>query len=892
MKKIIILLTILSVIFYSGLISAGVIINSPLNNSEVLNLISNTLNVSVADGFNSTVNYSWNNGLKNYTLCTNCYSPNYTTITFPRQGFYNISVWAFNSTGSFQSNISYNVYVGNRTNYINNRTINPDTRSKNCLDSSGICYNNGLGGNAVYSLSVSSSSAKSFFFFNTTAVVNVTIVNATMSFYHTGLAAGCGQTATFSRINQSWVETDNTKPTVNSTTDGTIVFVGGESAQYKPVDLTGLYQEFTNGLTNYGVRLFSNGGTSCSFTGGFQSSGDKHFPILNLSYINGNTRAIITNLYVNNSNSTSRTINFTYNVSDDNDFLSNISIILDGIINSTIYYPTINTTINNTFNFSIANIQDGNHSWYIKAYDSDGLVTNSTNFTFTLDATAPVITVSVPTEGQAFTTTNISFNYSVLDSGVGLSTCWWKNDTDSNNITVPCNQNFTFIQAAGNHYIYFWANDSFNNINNVTVSYQIDLTNPSINLLYPSNDQWFNYGNNINFNFTAQDPNSNGIKNCSLYSNWTGTWNINQTNTTVISGGSVINYNFKANLTDGYYKWNVLCFESLGLNSNWGLVNKTFGIDTIIPNVTYINLNTTLGSQTISFNFSTNDTNLVNCSYSIFNSSNNIDGLNNNIIYTCNSLGSATVSSFGSYTLQVCAIDKALNTNCTNNTFTVSASPVTPSPGSGGGGNLIEQQFIVAGENGTWSMKTSTGSKSYDFYMNFNSTQKKMLYFKNLGTQNITLELTCQDVSGDFCSRTVFSNKTIFILPSKNLDKIESFTINSYNFTRAGIYDFNIVATNTADKSNTKLSVRVRITSFNPLTWFFNKITGKTMFNLSFINDSLSQIYLYNAFILLIVLIFGSLFLFFIAFSWTKVRFILTFSTIILICFILLFFLD
>jgi len=85
-------------------------------------------------------------------------------------------------------------------------------------------------------------------------------------------------------------------------------------------------------------------------------------------------------------------------------------------------------------------------------------------------------------------------------------------------------------------YCLLWANDTLGNTGNASVAYSINGLNPAVNLLYPSDSLWLSNGSNIDFNFSAQDPNSDGIKNCSLYGNWSGSWALDQTNSTLMSG--------------------------------------------------------------------------------------------------------------------------------------------------------------------------------------------------------------------------------------------------------------------------------------------------------------------------------------------------------------------
>ena len=125
------------------------------------------------------------------------------------------------------------------------------------------------------------------------------------------------------------------------------------------------------------------------------------------------------------------------------------------------------------------------------------------------------------------------------------------------------------------------------------------------------------------------------------------------------------------------------------------LVNNTLTIDTIYPSVNISSITTTAGSQTISFNSTASDVNLLSCKYAIYNLTGSIDGLNNNVTVICNSSNSATVSTYNTFNLYVTSTDKAGNENTTNKTFIVSSS----SSPSGGGGGSAPQKIAVVGLN-------------------------------------------------------------------------------------------------------------------------------------------------------------------------------------------------
>ena len=226
-----------------------------------------------------------------------------------------------------------------------------------------------------------------------------------------------------------------------------------------------------------------------------------------------------------------------------------------------------------------------------------------------------------------------------------------------------------------------WADSNF--------TLNVNISTAIITLNKPLNDTYFNYQNNIDMNCTAEGSNLDSMF---LYGNFNGSYILNKSILGITSGN--IN-NFKLNLTDNAYLW------SCGVNrtddnnvimSQYG--NYTFTVDTVYPSININSISGSAGSQTIAVNTTSSDVNPNTCKYTIYDSLGSIDGLNNNISYTCNSDFSATVTAYGTYNLTVSATDKASNSNYSSLKFTVSAlSPVII---GGGGGTSEPKARVVA----------------------------------------------------------------------------------------------------------------------------------------------------------------------------------------------------
>jgi len=80
-----------------------------------------------------------------------------------------------------------------------------------------------------------------------------------------------------------------------------------------------------------------------------------------------------------------------------------------------------------------------------------------------------IINITSPTIGQNIYASPIPLNFTVSNSGAGLSTCWWKNDTGNN---VKSMQSKLHIYSSfWILYCLFMANDTLGNTGNASVAY-------------------------------------------------------------------------------------------------------------------------------------------------------------------------------------------------------------------------------------------------------------------------------------------------------------------------------------------------------------------------------------------------------------------------------------
>jgi hypothetical protein len=188
--------------------------------------------------------------------------------------------------------------------------------------------------------------------------------------------------------------------------------------------------------------------------------------------------------------------------------------------------------------------------------------------------------------------------------------------------------------------VYYWrvlAYDNFNNIriSNSTFIYITDTLNPSVTLNNPSNNG-YSINSLTQFNYTPSD--ANGISSCTLYGNFSGSWQANTTSSSITNG--TIN-SLSTSLSEGIYLWNVRCIDNAG-NSAFATSNRTVIVDLSGPIITLTNptnnsyINDT---NTLTFNASSQDTysSLNQCSLLINGTlDQTINGVSNGVGFSFN----------------------------------------------------------------------------------------------------------------------------------------------------------------------------------------------------------------------------------------------------------------
>lgn len=211
--------------------------------------------------------------------------------------------------------------------------------------------------------------------------------------------------------------------------------IGGQDGNFT-IDEMGWWNR---SLSQSEITQLWNGGAGISYTDVFNS--------LNIDLLSPEN-------YVNTTNST---IYFEGNITSTVMSITNVSLLIDGVINQT------NTSgINGTYQFS-SGAAEGEHNWTMIAYGDNDIQYNATNgtFIFTIDSTSP--TVNNDNLSNQFTTSlpvNLTWNYSASDTH--LSKCYYNWTGNATYTNVTCNSPIiTSISTEGNHTFQYCANDTF-----------------------------------------------------------------------------------------------------------------------------------------------------------------------------------------------------------------------------------------------------------------------------------------------------------------------------------------------------------------------------------------------------------------------------------------------
>lgn len=372
---------------------------------------------------------------------------------------------------------------------------------------------------------------------------------------------------------------------------------------------------------------------------------------------------------------------FLVNVTIGGTNYANHTFYLYNMTDNTIYSDTKTNVLLNQKNWTT--LTEGTYKYNVTVCNlADSCVSTSTR-TWTYDNTAPVLTYITPptplNENSSSRAIQIKINYTennpasaflnfTATSGVSNYNTYNSSLTNGfNNLTF----NLYNIQY-GNYTFYISMNDTAGHVTNTSTNWTFEnATSPLSFLISPAD----NYVSNItDVNFTCNSNMSGAVlstlSNISLITNFTGTWQINETiNISGVSNST----QFSKTLADGKYLWNCEVCDSDDVCAQ-SAPNYTLTVDTAYPFVSYSSDSQTAGvfaGNYIFVNITSNDTTSGINDLIINLNGTNYTKLNSNI--TCNQTanGYYCFKNFTSldeknYTVQGFASDLASWTNNTS----------------------------------------------------------------------------------------------------------------------------------------------------------------------------------------------------------------------------------
>ena len=431
------------------------------------------------------------------------------------------------------------------------------------------------------------------------------------------------------------------------------------------VDRTLDYTIFVNGSANGTGTATNNSATSIDI--GPLSDGPHTVQVQSTDETGHATNSSIRTFFVDTAAPTSTILsaNNTWTADNTPDISINLTDNVASIINYTVYVngvPNKNGTATNNTQTTVTlnTVTQGNLSIVVEARDNSYQYTNSSAKYLNVDTANPTSSISVPTNNTNTSDTTPLVTFTLTDNfDTSISYVVYVNNTSvvSGNAqnNTPTSVNLTTL-SQGSHNLSVQATDDAGNvINATTIFFTVDTTNPTSNIVAPSNNTWTTDTTpSITVNLT---DNMETVLNYTVYVN--GVQNIN--GSTANSTNTVVTLN---SLSQGNKTIIVEATDSANNKFNSSaislLVDNTSPTSTITsPANNSVNAD---GDFFIAFNLTDNLD--VNISYIIYQDGSAVDS---GTVLNASSSGSLFMGlSEGSHTFVVEATDSAnLSTNST-----------------------------------------------------------------------------------------------------------------------------------------------------------------------------------------------------------------------------------
>ncbi len=399
-------------------------------------------------------------------------------------------------------------------------------------------------------------------------VLEVDYVNLTV-YYSTATTTNYSQTSKFCYNGSSWVSvgTDST-----ATNDFTAADVYDQDVYFS---ISNSSSSGTNYLVNNLTTSFADGQSwifQCTATDG-TTTWNQNASAVVLAYVPP-PLAVTLNSPASGALLGSSTAAFYFTATDNTTQAMSCSIFLDNVLNQN--NPSV---ANNTVTvFNVSGMADGSHSWYVQCTDSANNTAKSVTSNFTVDTTAPAVTLNSPPSGALLNYSTIAFSFTATDALSSTTSCALFRDGSQIGSNASVQRNTTTIISAstpdGAHTWYVSCNDSAGNTGtSATRNLTVDTTAPIVSLNSPANASAFNTST-VAFNFTAID-NLAPVMSCSIFLDGV----LKQTNSSTANNTAAI-FNISG-LANGNHAWYVQCKDNA--NNSGASATRSFTVNVSSP---------------------------------------------------------------------------------------------------------------------------------------------------------------------------------------------------------------------------------------------------------------------------------------------------------------------
>ncbi|MBU0665924.1 MAG: hypothetical protein KKC26_01045, partial [Nanoarchaeota archaeon] len=652
-------------------------------------------------------------------------------------------------------------------------------------------------------------------------------------------------------INNSMIYFNNTNPDLgeNTTIFANVTNIGGNPA-------TNLLVEFWDGLPSTGTLIGNDTATvNVNATVTFSTSwvidsGYHNIWVLldpknvigeldetnNNATLNISVLSSVMNSPENDTWTNNETTEINFTLTDYTGGTINYTIFVDGSSNG----QTGQVSDQTFFLLNVTFASEGIRTIIVEALDALGRRKNSTILNRKFDKTVP--TPVFETQNNTFfndTTPEISFNLTdnlatTINYTLYVDGVYETNSSTTAGTTI--NYNISSLGEGKHNLTLEGTDEAGNSANSTTIWIYVDLTKPSIELLYPADNDNFS-ATIVELNFTVTD-NLDSILTCNLTLDEV----VNRTNFEV-SNGSTSNTTIR-NLIEGTHTWNVTCWD--GRNQQ-NIVNintsntRSFNVY-IAPNISEITPadDYWTNNENITFYFNvSDDTGVENCSF-ILNGEINLTKSGSEI--TNNVQNNFTVSYLdGHYNWSITCFDNTtIHSSTTINNRSLHVDLEDPSP-------VINTQTNTWFNTGTPGINITITDNmdltlNYTFFVNGSTNAQGEVTNDNPTVVNLqpldngSYEIIVEglDEAGNRKNSTSINIYVDTIEPKINLsapengELVNSSTVN-FNFTATDNMAQNLTCglyidgeLNQTINTTSGILVNVTVTDFNPGIYWWN----------------------------------------------------------------------